>query len=238
MLDTYKHKIHLINILTILYKDTTAATRLGFKGGTAAMLFYKLPRFSVDLDFDFMGEVSKKEAGDMVEHLREILSKQYQVVDFRAKYHTLFLLVSYEKYQRRIKIEINTRKAPNEYQPVNYYGVAIPVLSLGDMIAHKLIALMDRKVTANRDLFDAHFFLSSPHKTEINYRIIETLTGLKPAEFFEKLLKFVTGYKPKSILDGLGELLDEKQKNWVRTRLASELTNLIRMQTDLVSNRL
>lgn len=238
MLDANKHKTHLINILTILYKDTAAATRLGFKGGSAAMLFYKLPRFSVDLDFDFMGKVNKKEAGDMVEHLRKLLAKQYRIVDFRAKYHTLFLLVSYEKYQHRIKIEINTRKAPNEYRPVNYYGVAIPVLSLEDMMAHKLIALMDRKVTANRDLFDAHFFLSSPHKTEINYRIIKARTGLKPAEFFEKLLRFVTGYKPKSILDGLGELLDEKQKNWARAKLMPELTNLIRMQVDLVSNLL
>ena len=51
-LDITKHKTHLTNILIDIYKNSSLAPILGFKGGTAAMLFYKLPRFSVDLDFE------------------------------------------------------------------------------------------------------------------------------------------------------------------------------------------
>ncbi len=53
-LDITKHKTHLTNILLDVYKNSTLSPVLGFKGGTAAMLFYKLPRFSVDLDFDLL----------------------------------------------------------------------------------------------------------------------------------------------------------------------------------------
>ena len=183
MLDVKIHRIHLTNILTLLYKDASVSARLGFKGGTAAYLFYNLPRFSVDLDFDFIDQPSDDRATDTMERIRRSLEKHYRIVEQRLKYHTLFLLISYERYQRKIKIEISVREHKNKYESRNFYGVTIPVMSLGDMMAHKLVAIMDRKMTANRDLFDAHFFLSNPRKMEINYQIIEDLTGLKPRGF-------------------------------------------------------
>ena len=54
-MDITKHKTNLTNILIDIYKDSLLSSRLGFKGGTATMLFYNLPRFSVDLDFDIIG---------------------------------------------------------------------------------------------------------------------------------------------------------------------------------------
>ena len=53
-LDITKHKTHLTNILIDIYKESVTGAVLGFKGGTSAMLFYQLPRFSVDLDFDLI----------------------------------------------------------------------------------------------------------------------------------------------------------------------------------------
>jgi predicted nucleotidyltransferase component of viral defense system len=50
-MDNNKHKMYLIQILMDVYSDRELAVNMGFKGGTAAMLFYGLPRFSVDLDF-------------------------------------------------------------------------------------------------------------------------------------------------------------------------------------------
>ena len=54
MLDHAKHRAVLINILKDIYSDPLLRTLLGFKGGTAAMLFYNLPRISVDLDFNLL----------------------------------------------------------------------------------------------------------------------------------------------------------------------------------------
>ena len=55
-LDISGHKTILFQILKDVYSDTTIAPFLGFKGGTAALMFYGLDRFSVDLDFDLLDE--------------------------------------------------------------------------------------------------------------------------------------------------------------------------------------
>lgn len=60
MLNKDLHRAVLVNTLSVIYSDSQIRTLLGFKGGTAAVLFYNLPRFSVDLDFDLL-DASKKE---------------------------------------------------------------------------------------------------------------------------------------------------------------------------------
>ena len=55
-IDISTHKTILFQILKDIYQDTTIAPFLGFKGGTAALMFYGLNRFSVDLDFDLLDD--------------------------------------------------------------------------------------------------------------------------------------------------------------------------------------
>ena len=54
MLDIQKHKFILVSILKDIYSDVSLGSIFGFKGGTAFYLFYNLPRFSVDLDFNLL----------------------------------------------------------------------------------------------------------------------------------------------------------------------------------------
>ena len=49
----------MVQILKEIYADIELANCLGFKGGTAMMFFYDLPRFSVDMDFNLL--CNKKE---------------------------------------------------------------------------------------------------------------------------------------------------------------------------------
>ena len=63
-IDYAKHKNILLQILKDIYSDATAAPYLGFKGGTAAHLFYDLNRDSVDLDFDLLDE-NKEKVGEV-----------------------------------------------------------------------------------------------------------------------------------------------------------------------------
>ncbi len=67
-----RHKNVLTEILKALYGDTTIAPFLAFKGGTAALFNYNLPRFSVDLDFDLLNP-SKEEY--VFERVTTILKK-------------------------------------------------------------------------------------------------------------------------------------------------------------------
>jgi len=84
-LDTTTHKTILFQILKEVYSDTTIAPFLGFKGGTAALLFYGLDRFSVDLDFDLLDETKEDYVFDQVikvvkkiRHLKRIIQKKIQ----------------------------------------------------------------------------------------------------------------------------------------------------------------
>ena len=54
MVDLNRHRFFLVQILKDIYSDMELASILGFKGGTALMFFYDLPRFSVDLDFNLL----------------------------------------------------------------------------------------------------------------------------------------------------------------------------------------
>ncbi|MFZ8803249.1 MAG: nucleotidyl transferase AbiEii/AbiGii toxin family protein [Candidatus Calescibacterium sp.] len=57
--DISKHRNVLLMILKDIYSDATISPSLGFKGETALHLFYNLPRFSIDLDFDLLDEEKK-----------------------------------------------------------------------------------------------------------------------------------------------------------------------------------
>lgn len=231
MLNQSHHKIHITNILLDLYRDSFLAQHLGFKGGTAAYLFYNLPRFSVDLDFDIIGP----ETDDIAirKQIEQRIGSQYIIKDNSHKYNTLFWLLSYGKGEANIKLEVSTRRSPGLYKNQTLYGTQIPVIVLGDMIAYKLITIQDRKRTANRDLFDAHFFLSGPYVELLNDKIIKERTGKSMPDFWDGLLEFLSNYHPKSPLEGLGELLEPAQKDWVRNKMLLELIGLVKRQKEL-----
>jgi predicted nucleotidyltransferase component of viral defense system len=236
-LDITKHKTNLTNILLDIYKNSTLGPVLGLKGGTAAMLFYNLPRFSVDLDFDLTADFQNNspELKTFIESMSSLLSAKYEIKDQSTKYNTLFWLVSYGSGLAHIKVEVSTRDNPdNHYTLIPFYGATIKVLDIKDMIAHKLAAVTERGSLANRDLFDIHFFLSSPYAGEINYEIIKHRTGKKPKEFYMFLLEFLDKIHPGSVVAGLGEVLTDSQKDWAKAKLIQELKGLIQRQIDLL----
>ena len=68
MLDRNKHEAIMKNLLKDIYSHRLLATVLGFKGGTACYFFHKLPRFSVDLDFDLLDAVRASEVFDSIKN--------------------------------------------------------------------------------------------------------------------------------------------------------------------------
>lgn len=229
------HKRHLAAILLDIYKDTTLGTNLGFKGGTAAMFFYNLPRFSVDLDFDLTVALDpgSEELNKFITKMHYLLTKKYEIKDYNTKYNTLFWLIRYDIGSTKIKVEVSTRTNPyNHYELKNFYGSSIKLLKVGDMIAHKMVALLERKYIANRDIFDIHFFLSSKYSTYLNEEIIEYRTGKKIKDFYRDMIDFLNKIDNKNILNGLGELITNKQKYWVKNNLLKETIGLVEIAKD------
>jgi len=217
MLDKNRHKIVLVKILKEIYSDPALRNILGLKGGTAAFLFYSLPRFSVDLDFDLLDEKKK----DFVfERLKKILSSIETLVESAQKRNTLFYLMSYQKEERNIKIEISKRPSKSSFTVKSYLGIPILLMEKKDMVAGKIAALLTRQKFAARDLFDLWFFLKN--NWEIDEKAIKEKTGLTLKDALEKTIEKVQKVKKNQLLQGLGELLDEKQKPWVKENLQNE----------------
>src|SRR3989344_5326688 len=226
-LDTAKHKNILIKILKDIYTDPTISPILGFKGGTAATFFYGLDRFSVDLDFDLLD--SDKE--DYVfDRLKSIIENYGTLKEARKKRFNLLYVLSYDDKDinaQNVKVEINRREFGSKYSVESFLGISMQVMVKEDMAAHKLCAMYERIGKTNRDIFDVQFFLA--HDWSVNKKIIKDRTGMTYKEFLKKAIAIMEKFDDNDILAGMGELLTEKQKAWVRVKLKSEALFLLRL---------
>jgi len=226
-LDITTHKNILIKILKDIYTDTSLGYLLGLKGGTAAYLFYNLGRFSVDLDFDLLDGNKEKEVFEKIENI----IKKYGIIKKKTnKRYTLFVLLSYSEQDHNIKIEINKRDFGSKYEIKNYLGISMLIMKKEDMFAHKLVAMIERGRTANRDVFDVWFFLENNWK--INEDIVEKRTEMKFNNYLKKCIKFIKKLPDRGILSGMGELLDEKQKVWAKENLKKDTIFLLKLMLD------
>jgi hypothetical protein len=129
---------------------------------------------------------------------------------------------SYQKGMQGVKVEISKRDFPDTYVNKNFYGITIPTLSPDCMFAHKLCAITDRKKMQNRDLYDAHFMFIKDFP--INEEIIKIRTGRTLKEYFLYLIDFIEkNVNKNTILEGLGELLSDSQKDRVKETLLRDI---------------
>lgn len=227
MIDINRHKFFLVQILKDIYSDIKLANCLGFKGGTALMFFYGLPRFSVDLDFNL---INKGKEEIVYEKVRKILSKYGTIYDEAKKFYGPVIVLDYGTGERKLKIEISNRMFENRYEIKNLLGINMKVMALPDMFAHKLCALLDRNSIAGRDIFDCWFFLKN--QSPVNKDIVESRMQIPFADYIQKCIDRLESVSDKSILQGMGELMDNEMKKFVRTKLRTDTIGLLRFCKD------
>lgn len=229
-LDVATHKNILVRILKDIYGDAELGPILGFKGGTAAYLFYNLGRFSTDLDFDLL---SAQKAEHVFSRLKAILEDYGALKEAVQKRFSLLLVLSYAgkaSGATNIKVEVNRRAFGSRYEVKSYLGIAMKAMVKEDMTAHKLVAMFERIGRANRDVFDVWFFLKN--NWPINEKIVEARTGVPFKVFLTKATAALEKVPNRNILDGVGELLDEQQKTWAREHLKEETLFLLKLQLE------
>ncbi len=215
--DTALHRIILISILKDFFQNASLAPFLGFKGGTAAMLFYELPRFSVDLDFDLLGAPDEEYILSLI---KEVLEKYGTVKKLHNKRNAL-------KGASNIKVEINKRMLKAQYHVMSYLGIPMRVMVKEDMIAHKLMAMYNRLGHANRDIFDVWFFMKS--RWSVHEQPIVDAMKMPYSEFLQHCIEALEKFDDHTILTGLGELLTVQQRTWVQNRLKQETLFQLRL---------
>lgn len=213
-LDYSKHKNILLQILKDIYSDTSIAPYLGFKGGTAAMMFYNLPRNSVDLDFDLLDETKESE---VFEKINNIVSNYGKITDSYVQRFNLKNVISYDVNAQKIKVEVNRRQFGSEYEMKTLLGISMLVMVQKDMFAHKLMAMLERIGKTSRDIFDVQYF--AKNNWPINRKIVEERSGISYKQALEKCIAMLESMNNRHILDGLGELLTDSQKDSARVKL-------------------
>jgi len=226
-LDTPTHKTILFQILKEVYSDTTIAPFLGFKGGTAALLFFGLDRFSVDLDFDLLDETKEDYVFDQI---IKVVKKYGILKESYKKRFNLFCLLSYEDKAHNIKVEINRRQFGSKYEMKTYLGVSMLVMVPEDMFAHKLMAMTERIGKTSRDIYDVWFFLNKHFP--INKEIVEKRAGKSFNQVVKNCISQLEKMDNHDVLTGIGELLTPSQKDWAKAKLRQETVSLLQLQME------
>ena len=94
-----------------------------------------------------------------------------------------------------------------------------------DMFAHKLCALLDRNEVTNRDIFDCWFFMEN--RTPINKKIVEERMKMPMVDYMQNCIESLSSLSNKNLLNGIGDLLEDNIKNFVRTKLCTETITLL-----------
>ena len=223
MIDINRHRFFLVQILKDIYSDLELINSLGFKGDTALMFFYDLPRFSVDLDFNLL---STENLDIVYNKVRKILLKYGTIFDEAKKFYGPLLVLNYGENERKLKIEISNRSFNDRYEIKNLLGIPVKVMVQEDMFAHKLCALLDRDVMVNRDIFDCWFFMH--RQTPVNKKIIETRMERPFPDYLQICIEHLGRKSDRGILHGMGELMDEKMKQFVKTKMRLEVIKLLK----------
>lgn len=224
------HKSILIKILKDIYNDTTLGPILGFKGGTAASLFYNLDRASIDLDFDLLDSTKEDYMFKKIQHILETYGTVKEAQ--QKRFNLLYILVYANKTSGapNIKVEINRRQFGSQYVVNSYLGIAMKVMTQPDMFAHKLCAMFERISKTNRDIYDVWYFLQ--HDWPVNTKIVENRTNTLFKNFLQQCVTALEEMSNENILSGMGELLNAKQKAWTKAKLRTETIFLLKLKLD------
>jgi len=224
-IDIATHKTIMFQVLKDIYTDTSISPYLGFKGGTAALMFYGLDRFSVDLGFDLLDENHKDR---VFERILGIAKKYGRIKESREKRLNLFYLISYDDKARNIKLEVNRRQFGSRYEIKTYLGVSMRVMVLEDMFAHKLMAMHERIDETGRDIYDVWFFLHS--RSLINKSILENRSGMAFEALIKECIDQLENKDNRHVLQGMGELLTPSQKDWAKAKLIEETIAYLKLR--------
>lgn len=229
MLNRERHQLIMGRILRDIYSAPAIASLLGFKGGTCAYFFYKLPRFSADLDFDLLKE-GASEQRMVSETIKKILEGHGEIKDSHIKRNTIFFLLSYGDSDHNVKIEINIRMnmpgIREWYEIREHLGISMLVAKKSYLFTSKLAALTTRSETAMRDIYDIWFFAKS--NWDIDAVALKNRTGKNVGEYLAHCIATIERVKDNQILQGLGELLGEREKKWVKSHLREEVVFLLK----------
>jgi predicted nucleotidyltransferase component of viral defense system len=167
-----------------------AFTSLAFHGGTCLRFLYSIPRYSEDLDFS----LEKRDRGyhfdSILKAIRRELAPEGYVFDFkvaeRYSVHSAFVRFRGLLYELELSPnhdEVISVKVEIDTNPPTGVGLETTIIrrhvtlniqhhDKASLLAGKLHALLQRRYTKGRDLYDLVWYLSDPDWPEPNLTML------------------------------------------------------------------
>lgn len=237
------HKAWLYRLLTAIFDQPKISHVLAFKGGTCAAMLGWLDRFSVDLDFDYLG------TADDMPATRQILEDIFLRIGLEIKDQSTQVPQYFLRYRsapnKRCTLKIDALFPPvssNVYAPQRFIEIdrIIQCQSLETMFANKLCAIMDRysqrQVIAGRDIYDIHHFFLQGYRYRAE--VITERTNKTLKDFFGELVHFVQTHITQKIIDqDLNTLLPRESFLTIRSNIQSEVVMFLQDEERRISAR-
>ena len=159
-MDTFRqHELFEIEVLNKM-RSFKLLDPLVFGGGTMLRLCHELNRYSADLDFWFLKQISQDEY--FMRFIR-LFEKEYEITDAQMKHFTLLFELRTFAYTKRLKIEIRRETADIDFQEKIAFSrfankqIILKAITLEQAMRNKVAAFLDRGEI--RDGFDIEFLL-------------------------------------------------------------------------------
>jgi len=228
------HRAWLFRLLTALADNNFLAAKLAFKGGSCAAMRGWLNRFSIDLDFDFLGR--QNEIIKTRREIEKVAADLGLTIKDKSRRGVQYFLKYEMAGNNRNTIKLDALLPPpksNQYEPVKLSEIDRTVLcqTKETMVANKLVTPLDRfkkiRSIAGRDIYDIHWFLM--HGFNYEPQVIKERMNLDLKKFFYKLIDFIESeIKQKHLDKDLNFLLPPIEFKRVRKILKAETLRLLK----------
>ena len=172
-------------ILEILF-NSNVGHKLSFIGGTSLRIVHRINRFSEDLDFDSFS-LEKEDFISLSEEIKKKLELEGYNVEIKCVFigayriYVRFLNLLFGEglsglKEERLMIQVDSEPHHYDYRPgrfiLNKFDVftTILVTPVDILLSMKISALLNRKRTKARDMYDILFLFG---KTEPDYRYLK-----------------------------------------------------------------
>jgi len=212
----------MIEVVQSLAKSKPGS-HMAFRGGTALKLFYGLPRYSEDMDYDLVPGASPPE---LLEDIKTLCKRRkWEITDDALKYYTLLVELRFSGPERsfRTKIEVSTREKILDTTIMSLRGIGVLTLEPSFLMTEKLVTFLDRH--AGRDIFDAWFILNNAYP--LNESMINTAFG-DERNFYKAILGKIENADPGRITRDTGKLLSQDYRNWIKASFLADFEKLVR----------
>ena len=241
--------VRLLNLLEEIQSHADLKDQFVLKGGTALnVFFFDLPRLSVDIDLNFIGEADVSRMKEIRPEIENALERVFRRADLSIAnkpietHSSSQWILNYNQATRgkdSIKVDLNyLRRVPilevQNIQPSNigsFEFESFPVLDINELAAGKLKALFERN--SSKDLFDAQALLNETDLNEEKLRVAFVVYGGSARQDWREISFKNLDSKYPNMKNTLLDMLRGKERKRVE-KLTENLTNSVREGLSIV----